>query len=422
MEHYNVPDTTTIPIVPPTETRYYLSDNYEISDGGLWNKRYYYYIGGNAYDAKAVLYMTHDTCRIYQMYRDNVGSIALYASRQDNFRLYYNPWGVRTKGQNGQQYSPGSVHGPKFIRSYTGHEELPWFGLLNANARLYDPYMGRFLSPDPLLAISGNPLHFNPYVYTNNNPLRYVDQNGEFFITIVTAIGNTIANLISHGFNFKNYYWKKTINAWKIDKGLFQGNVEQIISKLTWGLPQTVIGNVFAHGYNIASNISVNTGYGMVTIGGATGSSNREKAFTLSNYSFGPNNYKPDFRDNLFVHEYGHFLQSNRWGIGYIPCIAMPSLLSAFLAKNHKKSWYEINASKLSMNYFDKNYGPNSSYAIGKDVRWIFNKNIFMEGRYNYKGLFDYVNPRTNDSTKDKGNYTSMDKVYFHWFDFIPFL
>ena len=40
----------------------------------------------------------------------------------------------------------------------------------------------------------------------------------------------------------------------------------------------------------------------------------------------------------------------------------------------------------------------------------------------NYKGLFDYVNPRTNDSTKDKGNYTSMDKVYFHWFDFIPFL
>lgn len=74
------------------------------------------------------------------------------------------------------------------------------------------------------------------------------------------------------------------------------------------------------------------------------------------------------------------------------------------------------------MNYFDKNYGPNSSYAIGKDVRWIFNKNIFMEGRYNYKGLFDYVNPRTNDSTKDKGNYTSMDKVYFHWFDFIPFL
>ena len=132
------------------------------------------------------------------MYRDNVGSIALYASRQDNFRLYYNPWGVRTKGQNGQQYSPGSVHGPKFIRSYTGHEELPWFGLLNANARLYDPYMGRFLSPDPLLAISGDPLDFNPYVYARNNPCRYVDRNGEIWWLVGAAILGGAFNVMAN--------------------------------------------------------------------------------------------------------------------------------------------------------------------------------------------------------------------------------
>ncbi|MDY6293130.1 MAG: RHS repeat-associated core domain-containing protein [Bacteroidales bacterium] len=33
--------------------------------------------------------------------------------------------------------------------SYCGHEHLPEFNLLNMNARLYDPWTARFLSPDP---------------------------------------------------------------------------------------------------------------------------------------------------------------------------------------------------------------------------------------------------------------------------------
>jgi RHS repeat-associated protein len=36
-----------------------------------------------------------------------------------------------------------------FDRGYTGHEHLDEFGLINCNARLYDPVLGRFLSPDP---------------------------------------------------------------------------------------------------------------------------------------------------------------------------------------------------------------------------------------------------------------------------------
>ena len=34
-------------------------------------------------------------------------------------------------------------------RGYSGHEYMPWFGLVNMNARLYDPVLGRFVSPDP---------------------------------------------------------------------------------------------------------------------------------------------------------------------------------------------------------------------------------------------------------------------------------
>ena len=69
------------------------------------------------------------------------------------------------------------------------------FGLLNANARLYSPYFGRFVSPDPLLNEDGRPLDFNPYIYARNNPYRYVDRNGEFWwlapILISAAINAT---------------------------------------------------------------------------------------------------------------------------------------------------------------------------------------------------------------------------------------
>ena len=65
-------------------------------------------------------------------------------------------------------------------RGYTGHEHLPWFGLLNMNARLYDPAVGRFLSPDPLVQAPDNTQNYNRYSYCLNNPLRYVDKFGTY--------------------------------------------------------------------------------------------------------------------------------------------------------------------------------------------------------------------------------------------------
>ena len=67
----------------------------------------------------------------------------------------------------------GNSHG------YTGHEHLPWFGLVNMNARLYDPALGRFLSPDPEVQQPDGTQGFNRYSYCLNNPLRYVDLDGE---------------------------------------------------------------------------------------------------------------------------------------------------------------------------------------------------------------------------------------------------
>ena len=131
---------------------------------------------------------------VYQITRDNLGSAIQYASKNGvRYRYSYSPWGVRTHqvGGNTVFYQPSddSPFGP-FYRTYTGHEDLWMFGLLNANARLYSPYLGRFISPDPLLNSEGGPLDYNPYIYARNNPYKYIDRNGEiWWWAIFAAIG-----------------------------------------------------------------------------------------------------------------------------------------------------------------------------------------------------------------------------------------
>ena len=77
-----------------------------------------------------------------------------------------------------QPYAQGSQPTLMFGRGYTGHEHLNDFGLINMNARLYDPLLARFLAPDPYVG-SGMTNDFNRYIYCLNNPLMYTDPSGK---------------------------------------------------------------------------------------------------------------------------------------------------------------------------------------------------------------------------------------------------
>ncbi len=50
-------------------------------------------------------------------------------------------------------------------------------GLTYLNARYYDPVLGRFLSPDPLMN-PGDPRTLDPYRYADNNPVVFTDASG----------------------------------------------------------------------------------------------------------------------------------------------------------------------------------------------------------------------------------------------------
>jgi uncharacterized protein RhaS with RHS repeats len=44
--------------------------------------------------------------------------------------------------------------------------------------RLYDPRMGRFITPDPFVTDPFSAQGLNRYAYVQNNPLSYVDPTG----------------------------------------------------------------------------------------------------------------------------------------------------------------------------------------------------------------------------------------------------
>ena len=63
-------------------------------------------------------------------------------------------------------------------RGYTMHEHYDDLGLINMNGRLYDPLVGRMLSPDIVIQDEQNSQAYNRYSYCFNNPLRFTDPSG----------------------------------------------------------------------------------------------------------------------------------------------------------------------------------------------------------------------------------------------------
>ena len=61
---------------------------------------------------------------------------------------------------------------------------------LLANARIYDPFLGRFLSPDPLIQDPASTQNFNRYAYCLNNPLKYTDEDGKVLLESVLFAGD----------------------------------------------------------------------------------------------------------------------------------------------------------------------------------------------------------------------------------------
>lgn len=71
-------------------------------------------------------------------------------------------------------------------------------GLVCLGRRWYDPRLGRFISPDPIVPGVFNIDAWNPYVYAHDNPVAFVDPSGCGFwnVMAITGVGLVVATLI----------------------------------------------------------------------------------------------------------------------------------------------------------------------------------------------------------------------------------
>jgi RHS repeat-associated protein len=139
-----------------------------------WNE--YLMVGGSMIGVR-FLQGTSVTLRYF--HQDHLGSIAVITDASGALaepRDAYDAWGKR-RFANGSDDPTGSITSLT-SRGFTGQEMLASVGLVHLNGRVYDPYIGRMTSADPVV---GDPLSgqtWNRYSYVYNNPLAYTDPTG----------------------------------------------------------------------------------------------------------------------------------------------------------------------------------------------------------------------------------------------------
>lgn len=163
---------------------------------GIWGDVPTLYIGGDYYSAPVAITGDgiSDGTTVKTIWRDYLGSIREVYNETDGSSesaATYDVWG-RTCDAEDRELVSASTAPTSLGRGFGGHEYLPWFGLYNANARLYDPLLGRFLSPDPYVQAPDFSVNFNRYAWCLNNPLKYTDENGEFVFTTAIIVGIAI--------------------------------------------------------------------------------------------------------------------------------------------------------------------------------------------------------------------------------------
>lgn len=133
-------------------------------------------------------------------HKDALGSIVAVSNQSGQVleRMAFDPWGRRLTDKGKVEAGLNPSHGD---RGFTGHEHLDEIGLIHMNGRMYDPLLGRFLSPDPFVQSPDDLQNYNRYSYVLNNPLRYTDPSGNFWQIIAVIVG---AAMIAEG----NKHWK----------------------------------------------------------------------------------------------------------------------------------------------------------------------------------------------------------------------
>jgi RHS repeat-associated protein len=107
-------------------------------------------------------------------YNDHLGNVRISFAREGNTAVIvqqndYYAFGLKHGGPS------VDLSGVNYKYQYNGKEMQDELGMYDYGARFYMPDLGRWGVVDPLAEISRR---FSPYVYGNNNPVRFIDPDG----------------------------------------------------------------------------------------------------------------------------------------------------------------------------------------------------------------------------------------------------
>jgi len=171
------------------ETKTYVDDLYEKVVRGTTTKQIHYV---RTADGPVAISTTTNTSApvLTYLHKDHLGSVQTITNDSgvvtDQFS--FDAWG-RKRAPDWTDTNTTMMS--NYDRTYTGHEYLEEVALIHMNGRVYDPIVGRFLSPDAMAQAPLNPQNLNRYSYVLNNPLSYTDPSGLFFSKVFKNLFKT---------------------------------------------------------------------------------------------------------------------------------------------------------------------------------------------------------------------------------------
>jgi RHS repeat-associated protein len=183
-----------------SETRIYLGQ-YEKQIVGSLTRDIHYVEGGNG--MCAIIVKENGVNNFYVTYNDYQGSLLTLTNLSGAIiaEQNFDAWG-RKRNPTTWSYAAVPSNPSWLYRGYTGHEHLDQFGLINMNNRMYDPIMGRMISPDNYVSDPLGTQAYNRYSYANNNPLLYSDPDGN--LPVLPIIVGAVMGAYSAGVAVNN--------------------------------------------------------------------------------------------------------------------------------------------------------------------------------------------------------------------------
>lgn len=195
-------------------------------------------------------------------HRDHLGSIAAVTNPSGAMieRFSYEPFGQRRFPKGGSDPN-NTIIGVTTDRGFTGHEHLDELSLIHMNGRIYDPVLGRFMTPDPFLQAPENLQSYNRYSYVMNNPLGYVDPTGYSWLSralgaiwrseIVQAVVTIgIAYVAGPGAAAAYTGLRTTVNTHSIEEGIKAGAISYFTAlafNAVGDIAPSGVGNIAGH-------------------------------------------------------------------------------------------------------------------------------------------------------------------------------